>query len=69
MPFVIRADLCYSLLTSGLPQTRARRTLRLTNRNTPSRRVAREVLMLLEYNFEIRHIKGTSNGRADALSQ
>jgi hypothetical protein len=26
-----------------------------------SRRVAREVLMLLEYNFEIRHIKGTAN--------
>jgi hypothetical protein len=34
-----------------------------------SRRVAREVLMLSEYNFEIRHIKGTANGRADALSQ
>jgi hypothetical protein len=34
-----------------------------------SRRVAREVLMLSEYNFEIRHIKGTSNGRADALPQ
>jgi hypothetical protein len=34
-----------------------------------SRRVAREVLMLSEYNFEIRHIKGTSNGRADALSR
>jgi hypothetical protein len=33
-----------------------------------SRRVAREVLMLSEYNFEICHIKGTSNGRADALS-
>jgi ribonuclease HI len=32
-----------------------------------SRRVAREVLMLSEYNFEIRHIKGTANGRADAL--
>jgi hypothetical protein len=25
--------------------------------------------MLSEYNFEICHIKGTSNGRADALSQ
>jgi hypothetical protein len=25
--------------------------------------------MLSEYNFEIRHIKGTSNGRADALSR
>jgi hypothetical protein len=34
-----------------------------------SRRVAREVLMLSEYNFEICHIKGTSNGRADALSR
>jgi hypothetical protein len=34
-----------------------------------SRRVAREVLMLSEYNFEIRHIKGTSNGRADVLSR
>jgi hypothetical protein len=34
-----------------------------------SRRVTREVLMLSEYNFEIRHIKGTSNGRADALSR
>jgi hypothetical protein len=33
-----------------------------------SRRVAREVLMLSEYNFEIRHIKGTSNRHADALS-
>jgi hypothetical protein len=32
-----------------------------------SRRVAREVLMLSEYNFEIHHIKGTANGRADAL--
>jgi hypothetical protein len=34
-----------------------------------SHRVAREVLMLSEYNFEICHIKGTANGRADALSQ
>jgi ribonuclease HI len=34
-----------------------------------SRRVAREVLMLSEYNFEIRHIKGTANKRADALSR
>jgi hypothetical protein len=34
-----------------------------------SRQVAREVLMLSEYNFEICHIKGTSNGRADALSR
>jgi hypothetical protein len=31
--------------------------------------VAREVLMLSEYNFEIRHIKGTANGQADALSR
>jgi hypothetical protein len=34
-----------------------------------SRRVAREVLMLSEYNFEIRHIKGIANRRADALSR
>ena len=34
-----------------------------------SRRVAREVLELSEYNIEIHHIKGTSNGRADALSR
>jgi hypothetical protein len=33
-----------------------------------SRRVAREVLMLSEYNFEIRHIKGVTNRRADTLS-
>jgi hypothetical protein len=34
-----------------------------------SHRITREVLMLSEYNFEICHIKGTSNGRADALSR
>ena len=34
-----------------------------------SRRVAREVLELSEYDIEIHHMKGTSNGRADALSQ
>jgi hypothetical protein len=34
-----------------------------------SRRVAREVLRLSEYNIEIRHIKGKANGRADALSR
>src|SRR6202012_2590206 len=34
-----------------------------------NRRVAREVLMLSEYNIEIHHIKGKSNGRADALSR
>ena len=32
-------------------------------------RVAREVLELSEYDLEIHHIKGMSNGRADALSQ
>ena len=32
-------------------------------------RVAREVLELSEYDIEIHHIKGTSNGRADALSR
>ena len=34
-----------------------------------SRRVAREVLELSEYDLEIHHIKGTSNGRADTLSR
>ena len=34
-----------------------------------SRRVAREVLELSEYDIEIHHIKGTSNGRAGALSR
>jgi len=34
-----------------------------------SRRVAREVLELSKYDFEIRHIAGKMNGRADALSR
>jgi hypothetical protein len=34
-----------------------------------SRRVAREVLALSEYDIEIHHIKGKANGRADTLSQ
>jgi hypothetical protein len=34
-----------------------------------SQRVAREVLRLSEYNIEICHIKGKSNGHADALSR
>ena len=34
-----------------------------------SRWVAREVLELSEYDIEIHHIKGTSNGHADALSR
>ena len=34
-----------------------------------SRRVAREVLELSEYDIEIHHIKGTSNGRADCYDQ
>src|SRR6202012_134630 len=34
-----------------------------------SRRVAREVLELTEYDIEIHHIKGAANGRADALSR
>src|ERR1700744_989064 len=33
-----------------------------------SRRVAREVLVLSEYDVEIHHIQGKKNGRADALS-
>ena len=31
--------------------------------------MAREVLELSEYDLEIHHIKGTSNGRADTLSR
>jgi len=34
-----------------------------------SRRVAREVLELSEYDFEIRHLPGRLNGWADALSR
>ncbi len=34
-----------------------------------SRRVAREVLELSEYDFEIHHLPGRLNGRADALSR
>src|SRR6266702_4709828 len=34
-----------------------------------SQRVAREVLELSEYDFEIRHLPGRLNGRADALSR
>src|SRR6202012_2309113 len=34
-----------------------------------SRRVAREVLTLSEYNIAIHHIQGKKNGRADALSR
>ncbi len=34
-----------------------------------SRRMAREVLELSEYDFKIRHILGKQNGRADALSR
>src|SRR5258707_15741731 len=34
-----------------------------------SRRVAREVLELSEYDLEIHHIKGKANRRADALSR
>ena len=34
-----------------------------------SRRVAREVVELANYDIEIHHLKGTENGRADVLSQ
>src|SRR6266702_354946 len=34
-----------------------------------SQRVAREVLELSEYDFEIKHIPGKQNGHADALSR
>jgi hypothetical protein len=68
------ADPLNSLLTFRANPHRPSRTLRPTDRNRKephkiSRRVAREVLMLSEYNFEIRHIKGTANGRAGALSR
>ena len=34
-----------------------------------SRRVAREVLELADYDIEIHHMKGSANGQADALSR
>ena len=34
-----------------------------------SRRVAREVLELADYNIKIHHLKGSANGRADSLSR
>ena len=34
-----------------------------------SRRVDREVLKLADYNYEIHHLQGKSNGQADALSR
>ena len=34
-----------------------------------SRRIAREQLDLMEFDFEIRHIPGKANSRADALSR
>ena len=34
-----------------------------------SRRIAREVLELSEFDIELKHIPGTNNGRADALSR
>ena len=46
--------------------------LNLTHWREPqkiSQRVARQVLQLAEYNFEIHHIKGTANRKADALSR
>ena len=46
--------------------------LNLTHWREPqkiSRQVACQVLQLAEYNFEIHHIKGTTNGKADALSR
>ena len=46
--------------------------LNLTHWREPqkiSQRVARQVLQLAEYNFEIHHIKGMANRKADALSR
>ena len=34
-----------------------------------SRRVARKVLELVDYDIEIHHLKGSANGQADALSR
>ena len=34
-----------------------------------SRRVAREVLELVDYDIKIHHLKGSANGQADALSR
>ena len=34
-----------------------------------SRRVSHEVLELADYDIEIHHLKGSANGRADALSR
>ena len=34
-----------------------------------SRRIAREVLELADYDIEIHHLQGKDNGRADALSR
>ena len=34
-----------------------------------SRQVAREVLELADYDYEIHHLQGKSNGQADALSR
>src|SRR6266571_4485400 len=53
-PFIIKTD--YKNLTSFL-------TTKELNR-----RQVRWAKMLLEYYFEIKHIKGTNNVRADALS-
>ena len=46
--------------------------LNLTHWREPqkiSRQVACQVLQLAEYNFEIHHIRGAANGKADALSR
>ena len=34
-----------------------------------SRRIARQVLELEEYNIKLQHVPGKNNGRADALSR
>ena len=46
--------------------------LNLTHWREPqniSRQIARWMLELAEYNIEIHHVKGSANGRADALSR
>ena len=37
--------------------------------NNPSRKINRWLVDILEYNFEIKHRKGTTHSNADALSR
>jgi hypothetical protein len=59
--FVIRVDLHYSLLTSGLPQPRARRTLQPTNRNTKCPYPSTLTLSHLLHQHALRHMSSDGN--------